>query len=139
MKPTEATSATHVDVSGRTLARNTALNLAGRVAPLVVAIVTVPYVIHHLGPDRYGLLSLAWIVVGYFALFDLGIGPATTKFVAELLGRGEIEKLPGIVWTALLTQTCMGLAAGVLLALVSPLLVNRLLRIPAELQIGRAH
>ncbi|HET7215989.1 MAG TPA: flippase [Terriglobia bacterium] len=126
-------SAVPFRVGGRTLARNTALNLIGRVVPLLVGIVTLPYVIRHLGADRFGLLSLAWMVVGYFALFDLGIGPATTKFVAELLGRGEIEKLPGIVWTALLTQTCMGLAAGVLLALVSPLLVNRLLRIPAEL------
>ncbi len=122
-----------VDVSGRRLAHNTLLNLVGRVVPLLVGIATMPYVIRHLGPDRFGLLSLAWMVVGYFALFDLGIGPATTKFVAELLGKGEMEKLPGLVWTALFSQTCMGLAAGVLLAAASPLLVNRLLKIPAEL------
>src|ERR1041385_2532350 len=120
-------------IGGRTLARNTLLNLIGRVVPLLVGIVTLPYVIRHLGADRFGLLSLAWMVVGYFALFDLGIGPATTKFVAELLGRGEIEKLPGLVWAALLTQTCMGLAAGVLLAAAAPLLVDRLLKIPADL------
>ncbi|MGA8182878.1 MAG: flippase, partial [Terriglobia bacterium] len=122
-----------VDISGRRLAHNTLLNLIGRVLPLLVGIAAMPYVIRHLGPDRFGLLSLAWMVVGYFALFDLGIGPATTKFVAELLGKGEIEKLPALVWTALLSQTCMGLGAGILLAAVSPLLVNRLLKIPAEL------
>ena len=115
------------------LARNTGLNLIGRVIPLLVAIVTVPYVIHHLGPDRYGLLSLAWIVVGYFALFNLGIGPATTKYVAELLGKGEIEKLPELVWTALATQAGFGLAGGILLAAASPFLVERVLKIPAEL------
>jgi len=53
--------------------------------------------------------------------------------VAELLGKGEMDKLPGLVWTALFSQTCMGLAAGVVLAAVSPLLVNRLLKIPPEL------
>jgi len=115
------------------LARNTLLNLIGRVVPLLVAIVTVPYVIRHLGPDRFGLLSLAWLVVGYFALFDLGIGPATTKFVAELLGKGEMDKLPELVWTALASQTCMGLAAGILLAVASPVLVEHLLKIPPEL------
>jgi O-antigen/teichoic acid export membrane protein len=78
MKPTEANTSTHVDINGRRLARNTALNLAGRIVPLLVAIVTVPYVIHHLGPDRYGLLALAYMVVDYSALFNLGIGPATT-------------------------------------------------------------
>jgi O-antigen/teichoic acid export membrane protein len=122
-----------VRIGGRTLARNTALNLIGRTVPLLVAVVAMPYVIRHLGPDRYGLLSLAWMVVGYFALFDLGIGPATTKFVAELLGKGEIEKLPELVWTALASQMAFGLAGGVLLAAASPLLVNRLLKIPADL------
>ena len=124
--------------SGRLLARNTAINLAGRVAPLLVAVAAMPYVIRHLGPDRFGLLSLAWIVVGYFALFDLGIGPATTKFVAEYLGRGEHEKLPELVWTAVISQTCLGIVAGLLLAAATPLLVNRLLRIPPELQ-SQAH
>ncbi|TAM79848.1 MAG: flippase [Acidobacteria bacterium] len=138
MKPTEEKSAIQVDVSGRTLARNTALNLAGRVTPLIVAIVTVPYVIHHLGPDRYGLLSLAWIVVGYFALFNLGIGPATTKFVAELLGKGEAGKLPELVWTALASQTLMGFAGGIALAATSPYLVERVLKIPAGLH-AEAH
>ena len=115
------------------LARNTLLNLIGRVVPLLVGIVAMPYVIRHLGPDRFGLLSLAWMVVGYFAIFNLGIGPATTKFVAELLGKGEIEKLPELVWTSLASQTCFGLAAGILLAAASPLLVSRLLKIPLAL------
>ncbi len=133
MNPTKANTATHVDVSGRTLARNTALNLAGRVVPLVVAVATVPYVIHHLGPDRYGLYSLAWLVVGYFALFNLGIGPATTKFVAELLGKGETARLPELVWTALASQAFLGLAGGIALAAASPFLVERVLKIPADL------
>lgn len=132
---TRQNSIAHVDISGRRLARNTVLNLVGRVVPLLVAILTVPYVIHHLGPDRYGLFSLAWIVIGYFALFDLGIGPATTKFVAELLGKGEIEKLPELVWTAVATQTCLGLVGGLLLAALSPFLVNHVLKIPVQLHL----
>lgn len=129
----EPKAAMQVDISGRRLARNTVLNLMGRVVPLLVAIVTVPYVIHHLGPDRYGLYSLAWIVVGYFALFNLGIGPGTTKFVAELLGKGEREKLPELVWTAVASQACLGLVGGIALALASPLLVERVLKIPPAL------
>ena len=133
MKRTEQDPSAGVEVTGQTVARNTALNIAGRVAPLLVALAAMPYVVRHLGPDRFGLLALAWMVVGYFALFDLGIGPATTKFVAELLGKGEMEKLPEVVWTALGTQTLFGVAAGVLLALGAPLLVDRLLKIPAAL------
>ncbi|MEJ2009478.1 MAG: flippase [Acidobacteriota bacterium] len=122
-----------VNVSGRQLARNTLLNLAGRIVPLLVSVLTIPYVIHHLGPDRYGLLSLAWIVVGYFAVVNLGLGPATAKFVAEFLGKGETDKLPELVWTAFASQLCFGLAGGVLLAILSPVLVSRVLKIPPEL------
>jgi O-antigen/teichoic acid export membrane protein len=131
--PTEIKPTVHVDIGGRTLARNTMLNLAGQVAPALVAIFSIPYVIHHLGPDRFGLYSLAIIVVGYFALFDLGIGPATTKYVAELLGAGEIDKLPQLVWTAVASQTCMGLVGGIFLAALSPFLVEHVLKIPAGL------
>lgn len=133
MTETDPKPARHVDISGRRLAHNTLLNVVGRVVPLLVAIFTVPYVVHHLGPDRYGLYSLAWIVVGYFALFNLGIGPATTKFVAELLGKGETEELPELVWTAIASQTGLGLVGGLLLVAVSPLLVDHLLKIPSDL------
>jgi hypothetical protein len=36
-------------------------------------------------------LSLAWVVLGYFAIVDLELGRATTKFVAEALGKSEEE------------------------------------------------
>jgi O-antigen/teichoic acid export membrane protein len=134
MMQSEQNTAIQVDIGGRALARNTMLNLAGQVLPLLVAVLSVPYVIHHLGPDRYGLYSLASIVVGYFALFNLGIGPATTKYVAEHLGSGEIDSLPQLVWTAVTSQMCLGLAGGILLAAASPMLVEHALKIPAGLQ-----
>lgn len=142
MKPSESrprtADAKALQLDGRILAQNTVLNFSGRIVPLLVALVTVPYVVRHLGPDRFGLLTLAWVVVGYFALFDLGIGPATSKFVAELLGKDEIEKLPELIWTALISQTCFGLVAGVILASTSPLLVYQLLKIPSALHV-QAH
>jgi O-antigen/teichoic acid export membrane protein len=131
---TEASRAPALKIGGSLLARNTVLNVAGQVIPLLVGVATMPYVIRHLGPDRFGLLSLAWVVVGYFGLFDLGIGPAATKFVAELLGKGETEKLPTVVWTALATQSSFGLLAGLLLATSSPALVNHFLKVSLALR-----
>jgi len=125
-------------VGSRLLARNTAVNMAGQIIPLVVGVATMSYVIRHLGPDRFGLLSIAWLVVGYFTLLDFGIGPATTKFVAELLGKGEIERLPALVWTALLTQTGFGVVAGLLFAAGTPVLTDHLLKIPPYLR-SEAH
>jgi len=121
------------DNRGSLLVRNTILNFIGRFVPLVVAVITIPYIIHGLGLDRFGILSLAWVVLGYFSLFDLGLGRATTKFVAEELGKGKIEQIPKIIWTSLLIQTALGVAGGIALAIATPLLVEKVLRIPSGL------
>ena len=44
---------------------------------------------------------MAWMVLGYFSLFDLGLGRALTKMVAEKLGLGLERELPCLVGTAL--------------------------------------
>jgi O-antigen/teichoic acid export membrane protein len=115
------------------LARNTLFNLLGQGLPLLVALVTIPYVVRGLGPERFGLLSLAWVILGYFTVFDLGLGRATTKYVAELIGRGEEERVPEVVWTAVACQLAFGLVGGAVLFVASPLLVERVLRVPPSL------
>jgi len=96
-------------------------------------VVTIPFVIQGLGTERFGLLSLAWVVLGYFAIFDLGLGRATTKFVAEALGRGDEKEVPSLVWTSVTIQAIMGIAGGLVLAGVTPFLVDRILNVPLEL------
>ena len=54
--------------------RNVLWSLAGTGLPLIVAAASIPSLIAALGTTRFGVLSLAWIVVGYFSLFDLGLG-----------------------------------------------------------------
>lgn len=115
------------------LVRNTILNFIGQAAPLLIAIITIPFIIQGLGVERFGILSLAWVIVGYFGLFDLGLGRATTKFVAESLGEGESEKLPSIVWTSVGLQTMLGIVGGLVLIVIIPLLVERVLNIPSTL------
>lgn len=118
---------------GPVLAKNTMLNCIGQLIPGLVAVVTIPYAIAGLGVERFGILSLAWLVVGYFSLVDLGLGTATTKFVAEALGKGKPERLLRVFWTSVLVQFGFGLLGGLLAALATPLLVEKLLKIPTYL------
>jgi O-antigen/teichoic acid export membrane protein len=115
------------------LARNTLLNLAGQVIPLVVAVAAIPLIVRGLGPARFGILSLVWVVVGYASIFDLGLGRAATKRVAEALGRGEAGAVPQVAWTAMLAQTITGVAGGLVLAALVPTIAGRLLKIPPGL------
>ena len=120
--------------TGRKMARNTVWNLAGHATPLLVAIVAIPRLIHGLGTERFGILPLAWTIIGYFGLFDMGLGRALTKLVAEKLARHEDNELPGLVWTALILMFLLGVAGGILAALLFPWLARAVLKIPPGLQ-----
>ena len=126
-------------ISNRLLARNALLNLFGRLAPLVVAIFAIPVLIKGLGVERFGVLSLAWMLIGYFSLFDLGIGRALTKMVAEKMGAGEDAKVPVLVWTSLFLMSILGLLGALFLGLLSPWLVYSILKIPEALQAESLH
>lgn len=118
---------------GPLLARNAILNLIGQGMPLAVAVATMPLVVHALGPDRYGILSMAWVVLGYFGMFDIGLGRAATRFVANALGTGSEEKIPIIAWTAVLAQAGLGVLGAAILAGITPLLVTKIFHIPGGL------
>lgn len=120
--------------AGRLLARNATINLIGQGIPLFVAFFSIPPLMRGLGIDRFGVLTLTWMVIGYFSLFDLGLSRATTKFVAEMLGKGETEALPPLVWTSFVVHLVLGLGACLVLSLLTPFLVETALKIPATMR-----
>lgn len=120
--------------SGRLLARNTVWNLISSGAPLLLAIVCIPIFVRQLGTERFGVLTLAWALIGYASLFDLGLGRALTQQVAENLGIGKTDDIPVLVWTSLLLMLILGLAGMLVFGVLSPWLVHRVLRIPQALQ-----
>src|SRR5580700_4804936 len=106
--------------SGRLLARNTVWNLIGNGAPLIVAVFSIPVLIHGLGKDRFGVLALAWALIGYASLFDIGLGRALTQLVAKKLGSGGDHEIPALVWTSLLLTLALGVAGAGFVAAISP-------------------
>lgn len=120
--------------NGHLLARNTVFNFLGQIAPTLIAIFAVPLLIRNLGTDRFGILTLSWVVIGYFSLFDMGIGRALTQLVAKKLGVGQEQEIPPLVWTALSLMLLLGLMGTLVTYLFSPWLVQSLLKIPRHLQ-----
>jgi O-antigen/teichoic acid export membrane protein len=120
--------------NGRLLARNSALNVIGQVGPLVVAVFAVPVLVRALGVERFGVLTLAWAAIGYFSLFDLGLGRALTQSASAAIGGGRPEELPVIATVALRAMALLGALGGVVLAVATPWLIDHALKIPAELR-----
>ena len=119
---------------GPLLMRNTAWNLLGQILPLVAGVFAIPVVIRHLGTERFGLLTLVWLVVGYFSLFDFGLGRALTSLVAQKLGESKEHELPSLISTAKLLMLGFSIAGGIVLALASPWVVRSVLIIAPALQ-----
>ena len=114
--------------------RNALLNLAGLGLPLVAALVAVPALLRALGQDRFGILTLAWALVSYFGVFDLGLGRALTKLVAERLGSEREGELPRLIGSSLAMLTLLGVATGTVLFAAAPWLVAEGLNLPPHLQ-----
>lgn len=121
-------------ISGQTIARNTIWNLIGHGAPLLVAFFAIPLLIKGLGTSRFGVLTLAWVVVGYFNLFDLGMGRAVTKLLAERLGTGRAEEIPKLIWTSQALMGMLSIVGALVAGGLSPWLVQSVLKIPPSLE-----
>jgi O-antigen/teichoic acid export membrane protein len=108
--------------------------MIGQGLPAVVAVVAIPRLLVGLGPDRFGVVLISWTLMGYFGLFDFGIGSATTKYVAEIVETGRLTDLHELLASSLAINIALGAGGGSLLALLTPWLVRSGLNVPVALQ-----
>jgi len=92
--------------------------------PLVVAVIALPTLTHALGPARFGLLGMSWAFLEYLTLFDVGLGKATVRYIADAMAR-DVGDIPQITAVSLSTQVALGAAAAILLASLSSVLAER--------------
>lgn len=91
----------------------------GTVVPMFAALVAVPWLMHFMGQERLGILSLVWVLVGYFSFLDMGLGRAVTVAVAAARsGHPGVapDELP-VLGSALVLLMAVGLAMAALLCL----------------------
>src|SRR5882762_2982463 len=97
--------------------RNTLINFAGSLVPLLMALVFVPLYLRMVGEDRYGVLALAWLFLVYFGFFDLGIGKATANQLARFRD-APIPARAALFWMGTLINGVLGLLGGIVLLIV---------------------
>ncbi|WP_288017614.1 flippase [Blastomonas sp.] len=115
------------------ISRNSTYNLLGAAVPIVLALATVPVYLKLVGPDRYGVLAIAWLLLGYFGLFDLGLGRATSQRIASLRNAPPSERA-ATFWTALCVNVVMGAVGALLFWPVSYYLFGHFFRVDEALR-----
>lgn len=104
----------------RQVLRHAGWNLAGNALPLAAAAIALPVIVNRMGVERFGLLSLAWVLIGYFSLFDLGLGRALTKLIAERRDSPRAAEIDSLTSTGLALMALLGVAGGFLVAAAVP-------------------
>jgi O-antigen/teichoic acid export membrane protein len=114
------------------IARDLGWSIAGTVLPLAVAVFAIPLLISGIGLQKFGVLTLAWVVVGYFSLFDLGLGRAMTLLISQKQAAGQHHEIPSVVWLGMGLMTALGVVGGLLFGLLAPWIVEQKLAVPSE-------
>jgi O-antigen/teichoic acid export membrane protein len=114
--------------------RNSVYNLIGSVIPLAVSIFTIPLYLKLIGEARYGVLAIAWLLLGYFGIFDLGLGRATAQRIAELKNSNALVRAQTF-WTAFTLNVSLGVLGGLLVWPVANLFFSDVLSIDTELRL----
>jgi O-antigen/teichoic acid export membrane protein len=134
MTPTRISEAERLIDSSR-LTRNVGLSLGSQILPVVTAILLLPVLIGGLGDERFGVLALVWMIVGYFTLFDLGLSRALARYAAESLGNNRSHEVPAAFWTSLALMVATSVATAAISAAAVPWLVRDLLHLTGQLAI----
>jgi O-antigen/teichoic acid export membrane protein len=120
-------------VSRKAVLRNTGFNLVGALVPLAVTLVTVPIYLSYIGAARYGVVLVAWSLLGYFGFLDFGISRATTNALAKLIGDEHSAK-ERVFWSSLLINGGLGLVGGLLFYALGSLLFLDVMKIAPDVR-----
>ncbi len=115
------------------LTQNALFNLIGTALPLGVGLISIPTVIDALGLKVFGLLTLLWTAIGYFGLFDFGMGRALTQQVAFHRAQKTNELVP-MIKTGLWALVFPGILGAVCMHVASVYYVQHVLQLTPVLQ-----
>ena len=116
------------------LKRNTLWNLAGSAVPLVAGAALIPYTLGRLGNEAFGVLTLIWGLIGYFSLFDLGVGRALTYQLSQLGAAGRVAEIGPTLRAGMLLTLAAGLLGAGVVWVLAPGLAQHWLKISPALQ-----
>lgn len=106
--------------------RNMAFNVAGLIVPALTSLVTIPFYIEAIGAARYGLVSITWILLGYFGFLDFGLSRASANALSRLGPDAGPEARSPVLVTAFYLNALFGLVASAVIYLAAVLMLPSL-------------
>ena len=114
--------------------RNALWNLAGTGVPMLAGLALIPFTLNRLGGEAFGVLTLVWGLIGYFSVFDMGVGRALTVQLSQLAASGRVSDTGPLLRSGMLLTLVAGLLGVLLVWLLAPGLASHWLKISPDLQ-----
>jgi O-antigen/teichoic acid export membrane protein len=121
-------------MSRRPLRINFVVNLLSPTVRIAVAFVTIPIYLRHVGEARYGVISIAWVLLGLFGFLDFGLSRAVTNALAKLRDAPQPERAR-VLLTTFGLNLGIGLVGGVVLYVFGGFLLRYFISVPDALSL----
>jgi O-antigen/teichoic acid export membrane protein len=119
-------------MSTRPIRINFIVNLLSPMTRIVVALVTVPLYLHHIGDARFGVMSIVWVLLGLFGFLDLGLSRAVTNALAKLRDAPQAHRAR-VLLTTFGLNAGFGVLGGVVLYVFGGLMLKHFISMPDEI------
>lgn len=117
----------------RHVGKNAIFNVLGALLPALIGLIVMPIFLKNIGADRLGVLTLAFGIMGFAGIFDLGISRGLTQAVAAYAGRGySLLSISLLIRKTLPVIFGVGVFWCLLLIVFSNVIVGRVFHISNE-------
>jgi O-antigen/teichoic acid export membrane protein len=117
----------------KSLFSSAAWNITGLLTLGLISFITVPIVIGVIGTSDYGVYLLVATIGGFAGLLDLGLGEATSRYVAQYYARGDIAGINRVVGATFAVYLFTGVIGGSIILACAPGIVGLLRLDPQQL------
>lgn len=118
--------------TSKSIVRNVLYGFSTWILPLGLSFIATPILVTALGNEDYGIYALVLGFIGYS--FNLNLGRAITKYIAEYRTTNQTHKINYIISNTLLLNVLVGLTGAVTICLLARWLVTDVFLIDADAQ-----
>jgi O-antigen/teichoic acid export membrane protein len=94
----------------KTILKNTLSNWMGMLINTVILVLLTPYVLGHLGDERYGMYQIVVPVVQYLILLEGGLRGSVARFASKYIATKDVRSLNTVISTTFYVCLFTGLA-----------------------------
>lgn len=68
-----------------------------------------PYILRHIGIERYGIWAVVGVLTGYFGLLDFGMGTSFVKYISEYYAKKDFKSINQVITAGVIFYSVFGL------------------------------